>query len=131
MNDNKQVATAFWDALNNHDWERLASLVTPDFQHDNDVDYFYGREKVVELLKGTAVEGLDYYQHIDRVTGEGDIVISEATWTGNHIMDMWGFKATGKSFAVPVVYIMEFNDGLIKRLRSVYRDRKLELEITK
>jgi steroid delta-isomerase-like uncharacterized protein len=130
MSDNKKVAKTFWDALNSHDWEKLASVVTPDFQHDNDVDYFYGREKVVELLKGTAAEGLDYYQHIDRITAEGDIVICEATWTGNHIMDMWGFPATGKSFAVPVVYVMEFKNGLIKRLRSVYRDKKLELEIT-
>lgn len=130
MTDNKKVAKVFWDALNSHDWEKLASVVTPDFQHDNDVDYFHGREEIIQLFKGTMVEGLDYHQQIDRVTAEGDIVISEATWTGNHIMDMWGFPASGKSFAVPVVYVMEFENGLIKRLRSVYRDRKLELEVT-
>jgi len=131
MTDNKKVAKEFWDALNSQDWEKLASVVTPDFQHDNDVDFFYGREEVVELLKGTATEGLDYHQHIDRVTADGGIVVCEATWTGNHLMDMWGVPATGKSFAVPVVYILEFKDGLIKRLRSVYRDRRLEQEVSK
>lgn len=49
---------------------------------------------------------------------------------GTTYFDMWGVPATGKSLAVPVVYILEFKDGLIKRLRSVYRDRKLELEVS-
>ena len=53
MSDNKKKASTFWDALNAHDWEKLASVVTPDFQHDNDVDYFYGRDEVIELFKGT------------------------------------------------------------------------------
>ena len=132
MNANKKTASIFWDALNTQDWEKLASVVTPDFQHDNDVDYFYGRDEIIELFKGIAgTEGLDYIQHIDRVTAEGDIVVCEATWTGNHIFEMWGVPATGKSFAVPVVYILEFKDGLIKRLRSVYRDRRLEQEVSK
>ncbi len=130
MTDNKKVAEKFWDAMNNRDWEKLATLVTPDFQHDNDVDYFYGREEVIQLFEDFMVEEVNYHQKIDRVTAEGDIVISEATWTGNHIMDMWGFPASGKSFAVPVVYVMEFDGGLVKRLRSVYRDKKLELEVT-
>ena len=131
MSDNKKTASIFWDALNNHDWEKLSSVVTPDFQHDNDVDYFYGRDEVVELFKGTTVEGLDYHQQIDRVTAEGDVVVCEATWTGKHIFDMWGVPATGKGFAVPVVYILEFKDGLISRLRSVYRDKRLEQEVSK
>lgn len=130
MSDNKKVAKAFWDALNNSDWEKLASVVTPDFQHDNDVDYYNGREEIIKLFKSMMAEDLNFHQQIDRVTAEGDIVISEATWTGNHIMDMFGFPSSGKSFAVPVVYVMEFDQGLIKRLRSVYRDRKLELEVT-
>jgi hypothetical protein len=34
--------------------------------------------------------------------------------------------ATGRSFEVPVVYVMEFDHGLIKRLRSVFRDRRFQ-----
>ena len=124
MTNNKKVVEAFWDAFNNSDWEKLASLVTPDFQHDNDVDYFYGRETVIELFKGMSGEDLNYHQHIDRMTAEGDVVISEATWSGNHVMDIVGVPATGKSFECPVVYVMEFDQGLIKRLRSVFRDQR-------
>ena len=67
MSDNKKVAIAFFDALNDQDWEKLAPLVTPDFQHDNDVDYFYGRDNVIESFKGMEVEGLDYHQHIENI----------------------------------------------------------------
>ena len=130
MSDNKKVASEFWDALNNHNWEKLALVVTPDFQHDNDVDYYYGRDEIVEMFKGmAATEGLDYYQHIDRVTAEGEVVICEATWSGNHIMDVVGVAATGKSFECPVVYVMEFEQGLIKRLRSVFRDQRFQNEV--
>ena len=130
MTDNKKVAEEFWDALNTRNWEKLASLITPDHQHDNDVDYYYGREASIELYKAMSAEGLDFYQKIDRVTAEGDVVICEATWSGNHIMEILGVPATDKSFECPVVYVMDFEHGLVKRLRSVFRDQRFQNAVT-
>ncbi len=90
----------------------------------------YGREASIELYKAMSAEGLDFIQKIDRVTAEGDVVVCEATWSGNHIMEILGVPATGKSFECPVVYVMEFDQGLVKRLRSVFRDQRFQNAVT-
>ena len=131
MTDNKTVAQAFWDALNTQNWDKLASLITSDFQHDNDVDFYYGKDASIDLFKAMSIEGLDFFQKMDRVTAEGDIVVCEATWSGNHIMDVLGVPATGKYFECPVVYVMEFDQGLVKRLRSVFRDQRFQDAVLK
>jgi steroid delta-isomerase-like uncharacterized protein len=123
MSNNKQVAKAFWKAVNERDWDSFLDYLTPD------CEYIYanlkGKQAVLSRFKdGTGID-MNFHQKVERITAEDDVVVVETTWSGEHTQDMMGIPASGRRFEVPMVFIMEFRDGLISSIKSMFNEGDL------
>ena len=70
---NKAVTEAFWKSVNERDWSSFLEYLTPD------CEYVYakakGKEAVLQRFnQGGGVE-MDFYQKVERITAEGDVVM--------------------------------------------------------
>ncbi|NIM44661.1 MAG: hypothetical protein GTO54_03360 [Nitrososphaeria archaeon] len=119
MTDNKNLVERFFKVFNKRDWDALPELLTSDCVHGSDFSSFQ-REDIVSHYKSFIANGADSKWHLDRMTGEGDVVVVEFRWSSNHVIEMLGIPPTGKKFELPVVFVIDFEDGKIKRIRSLY-----------
>ncbi|WP_217238022.1 nuclear transport factor 2 family protein [Streptomyces sp. AC555_RSS877] len=89
--DAKDVVRAFVDALNRHDWERVAQLITPDFRYTIQAYDLPGAEKPMDgatmlevLPKMLALfDGAGPQLEITRLVAEGTWVVAEARGSGS------------------------------------------------
>ena len=130
MTNNKALAEKFLKAANEGDLETLATLVADDcyFRH-SDVS---GKEQVVQHFKSDPE--LKWGQRIRRFTAEDNVVVVETTWHGNvagpYFEYLLGEKITGKKFELPMVMIMEFENGLLKTLNCVFNELQIKRSLT-
>ncbi|MEF8936739.1 nuclear transport factor 2 family protein [Halobacteriaceae archaeon SHR40] len=69
----RSTARAYYDALDSHDYDRLESLLAPDFVHDRPEMTLDGRERFVQFMREERPE-TETSHPIDRIyrTGEAD-----------------------------------------------------------
>jgi ketosteroid isomerase-like protein len=71
----EEVARAFVSAINNHDLEYLASLMTDDHTFEDGLGHrTIGRNAMIAAWRGYFTMVPDYWIHIDRVIGGGGSV---------------------------------------------------------
>ena len=128
MSNNKQVAEAFWKAVNERDWDSFVDYLTPD------CEYVYsntkGKQAVLSHFKDGGGMDMNFYQNVERITAEDDVAVVETTWSGNHTQDMMGIPASGRRFDVPMVFIMEFRDELISSIKSMFNEGDITRALT-
>ncbi len=102
---------AFWAALYDRDWDRIASSFSPDASY-TDVpsppdDVAVGPEQVVARLR-LGIEPIERYEHELRLmVAQSGVVVTEHAET-------WHWR-TGESVTLPFVSVQEVADGLITR----------------
>ncbi len=107
----KATVSAFWEALYERDWERIAACFGPDSTY-TDVpspadDIAVGPEQIVARLR-LGIEPIERYEHeVGLVVGEGGVVVTEHAET-------WHWR-TGESVTLPFVSVQEVAGGLITR----------------
>ena len=128
MSNNKHVAEAFWNAANNRDWDSFLKYLTPD------CEYVYsntkGKQAVLSHFKDGGGKDMNFHQKVERITAEDDVTVVETLWSGDHTQDMMGIPASGRRFEVPMVFIMEFRDGLISSIKSMFNEGDLARALT-
>jgi len=60
----------------------------------------------------------DINYKVERTVSEGLTVVGECTVTGTHRGELAGVPATNKPVKVPVVFIVDYEDGKVKRWSS-------------
>ncbi len=107
----RALVTAFWSALYDRDWERVASFFGPASEY-TDVpspadDVAVGPDQVVARLR-LGLERLAGYEHDLRLmVSEGGTVVTEHAET-------WHWE-TGEQVTLPFVSVQEVRDGVIAR----------------
>lgn len=108
---NKEKVRAFWDALYERDWERIATFFGADSEY-TDVpspadDVARGPDLIVARLR-LGLERIAGYEHDLRLmVAEGDTVVTEHSET-------WHWH-TGEQVTLPFVSVHQFRDGAIAR----------------
>ena len=130
MTNNKALARKFWKAVNEGDLDTLETLVAEDCRLlHSDVS---GKEQVVKHFKPDPE--LNWGQKIRRIIAEDNVVVVETTWHGNatgpYFEYLLGEKTTGKKFELPMVKIMEYEDGLLTTLNEVFNELELKRLLT-
>ena len=108
---NKQVVLTYVEAMNAGDFERLASLFTPDAAihgvvGKGSVDFAM---PVWKDLHGALQMHLDVQEMVE----EGDSVVVRFKETGTSVAPFRGFPATGKSFELTAIEWFTLEDGRI------------------
>ena len=128
--NNKALAAKFWKAANEGDLEILASLVADDcyFIHSD----VRGKEQVVQHFNLDPKP--DWGQRIGRMIAENNIVVVESIWHGKAAGPYFDYllegKSTGKQFELPMVFIMEFEEGLLKTFNEFFNELDLKRSLT-
>jgi limonene-1,2-epoxide hydrolase len=109
--DNKAVVQAFWNALYERDWDRMAEFFVEDSEYTDvpspDDDVAHGPELIMARLR-LGLEPITGYEHNLRLmVAEGDIVVTEHSET-------WHWH-TGEEVTLPFVSVHELRDGSIIR----------------
>ncbi len=105
----KAVATAFWSALYDRDWERIRSFFAEDSIY-YDVPVGAGAAgrgpDSIEARLRLGLEGLSGYEHRPGImVAEGDMVVTE------HV-EVWHWPS-GETVALPFVSVQQVRDGKI------------------
>jgi len=124
LTDAQTIASRFMEALNERDFETLATFLDEDVA----LDSMTGQRTIGAGPLRMSV--MSYFRHFDETfsdmvimhDGMGQRVAIDATARGRYRETMPGFPAaSGQSYSIPSVFVFEFENGAVTRL-SHYRN---------
>ena len=113
------MVTAYIEALNAHDPERIVALVTEDFVNDHTSarsTSLRGRAAYRERLDHFLAEMVDLRYEVERMVTEGPAVAVAYRMTAR-----WRHEGTLRPFTLRGAFLFEVRDGLVAH-RVDYRD---------
>ena len=130
---NKKIIKDAMSALNDHDFDKLTSLMTEDA-----VDYGDGSGHVMKSRDSINAGMKVYFKAFPdfkasdvRYFADGDQVVVIAEYTGTFKNDLGKMKATGKSFKFPDADIFTLNDeGKITAHRFIQPESTMMQQVT-
>ena len=69
-----------------------------------DIEYFKSYVKEIEAAFP------DFYQRMDAIYADGDVVIAKMSWSGTHTGNFRGVAPTGKRFMYPGIFVGRMED---------------------
>jgi len=124
LTDAQTIASRFMEALNERDFETLATFLDEDVA----LDSMTGQRTIgADPLRMSV---MSYFRHFDETFSDmvlmhdalGQRVAIDATARGVYRETMPGFPAaSGQSYSIPSVFVFEFENGAVIRL-SHYRN---------
>lgn len=113
MNTAQRLAMQLLDAFNARDFDRIGTLVTPDFvDHGAPPGMGIGPDGYVAVMRFVG-EVLQVRYELHDVVADGDRVALRATARGIHTTDHLGFPATGKEYAMPTMHLYRAEGDLL------------------
>ena len=106
---NKASALKAYDYLNTKNFDGFAALLADNFTEHAAPQPVTGRAPAVESLKQYIDAFPDFKITVDKIVAEGNTVMVLITSTGTMKNDFMGMPASGKSFKVTDVDIIEFD----------------------
>jgi limonene-1,2-epoxide hydrolase len=108
---NRELVTAFWAALYERDWERVASFFSDESCYTDvptpEDDVATGPDQIVARLRLGLEPISGYDHHLRLIVAEGDVVVTEHTET-------WRWR-DGEEVTLPFVSVQEVRHGVIVR----------------
>lgn len=127
MTDAQTIASRFVEALNDRDFQAIASLLDEDVAFDS----MLGQRTIgADPLRMAIMSHLRYFDEEfgDMVVmhdGFGQRAAIDTTARGRYRETAPGLpEATGQSYSIPSVFVFEFDGGLVSRLTH-YRNIRL------
>ncbi|MBK8192826.1 MAG: ester cyclase [Lewinellaceae bacterium] len=108
---NKAAMMKAYENLNNKDFDGFSTLLADDFTEYAAPEPVKGKGPAMESLKGFMAAFPDMKMEVQKMVAEGNTVMVLISVSGTWKGDMMGMKATGKSFKMIDVDIVEFNDA--------------------
>ncbi|MCB9306444.1 MAG: ester cyclase [Lewinellaceae bacterium] len=108
---NKETALKAIESLNNKDFDGFGSMLADNFTEYAGPEPVEGKAKALEGIKEYFGAFPDMHIEVSKSVSEGKTVMVLSTVTGTWKNDLMGMKATGKSFKIIDVDIIEFNDA--------------------
>ncbi len=116
---NKAACLKVYECLNNKDFDCMGELMADDMVEYAAPEPVQGKDNVMQGLR-EYFDAFDMQITPDKMVAEGNTVMILITASGTWKKDFMGMKATGKSFRMQDVDILEFDDaGKVKAHWSV------------
>jgi len=107
------VSQLIEEVMNQGNLSIIDEIMSPDFVEYEELPPGIppGRE-APKAMFGMMLEAFpDFHCTINFMVAEGDTVVVHQTWTGTHEGEFMGIPATGNSFSINVIDIMQIADG--------------------
>ncbi len=114
------------DSFNVADWERCKSILSEDSVYDEvgTSRCLTGHDEIIPVLQGWREGMPDVTGTVDNAVAVGNTVVLEVTWQGTHTGPLAGpdgtIAATGKSQTTRAGWVMDCEDGRVKRSRHYF-----------
>ena len=114
MSDNKATMLRVYDEIfSQGDLDKIDELLADDFvEHEElppGIPPGKGAPKALMSMMHDAFP--DFHVTVEEMLEDGDKVITRARFSGTHQGEFMGIPATGKTFDIAVIDIVEFRDG--------------------
>lgn len=113
---NKAVVRAFVDAVNGQDWDRVATLVAPDFtrhSHAAGPPGVRSRDELLGFLRGEFETFPDAHEEIADILAEGDRVAVRHSFRGTQAGPMGRYPPSGRIMSSEYLAIYRLENGII------------------
>ena len=118
--DNEKVVESWFDAFNRQDWDSYADHLTDDCIYHDQYEGTQTKEELVARMPNQDYLADSKVLRIDKMISSGDSVAVEWTWKTKHVGEYYGIPATGKTITLPVIFILDLNDGKIQKIRNMH-----------
>ena len=116
ITNTEQFVKNLWTAWNSHDWEKTSPFYDDDcIMEDLPSKICHGKRELEEYYKYLLVGYPDLNFEAKRSFGTATQIATEWIMSGTHTGNTARFKATGKSFSIPGISIIEIQSGKIVR----------------
>ena len=113
MTANKAVVSAFIDALNDKDWDKVRTLCSPDYVHHAPHVPAADLATYVETAGRMFSAFPDMVATVDQLVAEGEYVAVRYTARGTHKGDFYGVAPTGRAVTLRALGIIHLVSGKI------------------
>jgi len=128
--DNKAKTMQAYNAFNTDDWDKLATLMAPDFiDHNPDPGQKPGFEGVKEDFAGLRKAFPDFKFIINHMVAEGDWVCVHYTMTATNKGAFMGMPATGKSMTVDGFDLLHIVKGVATERWGVFDNAAMMMQL--
>ncbi len=112
MSDLKGTMAEIYECFNSRDADAIEELMHDDFVEHEEVPGMPTDKKAPRaFMEMWAPAFPDFRMNVVEMLRDGDKVITRGRMTGTHEGEFMGMAATGKSFDVGFIDIVEFRDG--------------------
>ncbi len=125
--DNAAIVRDLYDAFNNHDLDRVAAMVTQNFELVDfaaDDQTFRGPEGLRQWLQIFLTAAPDAKVEVTNVVAAGDWVFTEHTGRGTHKGPLVGpsgtIPPTGRKIELPIGELVRVENGKIALIHAYY-----------
>jgi predicted ester cyclase len=108
--ENKAITLKVYECLNNKDFDCIKAVMADDMTEYAAPEPVKGKDAVLGGIQ-EYFAAFDINMTVDKIVAEGNTVMVLITANGTWKKDFMGMKATGKSFSMKDVDILEFNDA--------------------
>ena len=116
-----EIHRAYVDSINSRDWDRLTSLIHPDYSYTGtDGNTMPGGPAAGVAIAKMFVDAIDARIDIVHAHESANTSVIEFNGTGTHIGDFLGVAPTGKPLSAKVCDVIEVRDGLVYREREYF-----------
>ena len=110
------------DAWNRRDFERVRSLLHPQYRHTGpDGGELAGcPDSAIAMMESFAGAFADGRMQVQRVFVHGDAAVAEIVFRGTHTGELSGIAPTGRRIEVRICNVVEVRDGKVLEEREYF-----------
>lgn len=105
------IERLFSEAMNARNFSVLSEILAPGFLNHSMPMPQPGPEGFKMVIEGFTNAFPDMKINLERVIGEGDLVVTSGHWTGTHQGNFMGIPATGKKVNIGFMDIWKIENG--------------------
>jgi steroid delta-isomerase-like uncharacterized protein len=111
---NKAIVSAFVEAVNAQDWERIDELVAPEFvRHSSAAPGVQSRDDLKRFLRAEYETFPDAHETLEDLLAEGDRVAARHRFQGTQKGPMGPYPPTGRTMEANYIAIYRVEQGQI------------------
>lgn len=123
MSENERMLQKFFEIANSHApdaLDRLQSLLSDDLVYWSPVTGPTDRIGMRSLHEGLWNAFPDFMYSVQRTISQGDTVVAQCIFKGDHRGELMGIGPTNRNVALPLAFVVGFREGKIHRWDSYF-----------
>jgi steroid delta-isomerase-like uncharacterized protein len=123
LNENERMLQEFFDIANSHApdaLDRIQELLNDDLVYSSPITGPTDQMGMRSLHEGLWKAFPDFLYSVQRTIAQGDTVVAQCVFKGDHRGELMGIAPTNRNIAMPLAFVVDFREGKILRWDSYF-----------